>query len=129
MSAPQASQRLDKWLWAARFFKTRTQAQDAVKGGKVHVDGSRVKPAHSIRVGQQLDITRGAIVFAVSVLELSDQRGPAAKAMTLYAESEQSRARREAAAAARRERHEIRDAHGGRPNKRTRRVLSEIKRG
>ena len=129
MSAPEASQRLDKWLWAARFFKTRSQAQDAVKGGKVHVDGARVKPAHSIRVGQQLEITRGEVVFGVSVQQLSDKRGPSSVAVTLYTESEQSRAQREAAAAARRERRETRDAHGGRPDKRTRRVLNDIKRG
>ena len=129
MSAAEASQRLDKWLWAARFFKTRSQAQDAVKGGKVHVDGARVKPAHNIRVGQQLKITRGEVVFRVSVAQLVDKRGPASVAVTMYSESEESRARREAAAAARRERRELRDAYGGRPDKRTRRVLTDIKRG
>lgn len=129
MSAAEASQRLDKWLWAARFFKTRSQAQDAVKGGKVHVDGARVKPAHNIRVGQQLKITRGEVVFRVSVAQLVDKRGPASVAVTMYSESEEGRARREAAAAARRERRELRDAYGGRPDKRTRRVLTDIKRG
>lgn len=129
MSPPAASQRVDKWLWAARFFKTRSQAQDAVNGGKVHVDGLRVKPARSVRVGQVLEITRGDVVFEVSIAMLSEKRGPASEAVHLYVESDGSRVRRETAAAARRERRESRDAYGGRPDKRTRRVLTDIKRG
>ena len=128
MSTSLSTVRLDKWLWAARFFKTRSQAQTAVNGGKVHVDGARVKPARNLQVGQMLEITRGEVVFEVQVEALSDKRGPAAVAETLYAETAASQARREAAAAARRERREMRDAYGGRPDKRTRRTIVDMKR-
>ena len=99
MSDAGPSQRLDKWLWAARFFKTRTQAQEAVNGGKVHVDGDRVKPARAVRVGQMLEITRGEVMLTVRIEGLAERRGPAPVAATLYAETEESVARREAAAA------------------------------
>ena len=87
--------RLDKWLWAARFFKTRALAADAVTGGKVHVDGRRVKPAHSMRLGEALRIQRGPEECSVVVRTLSDRRGPAQQAMLLYDETTESRQRRE----------------------------------
>jgi len=87
--------RLDKWLWAARFFKTRTLAADAVTGGKVHVDGRRVKPAHAVRPGERLRIQRGTEEYLVAVRALSDRRGPAQQAILLYEESAESRQRRE----------------------------------
>ena len=92
--------RIDKWLWAARFFKTRSLATDAVAGGRVHVDGQRVKPAKDVRVGDRLEITIGEATFAVEVLGLADKRGPASQAQALYEESEESRARREQPAGA-----------------------------
>ncbi|WP_232363697.1 RNA-binding S4 domain-containing protein [Desulfogranum japonicum] len=87
--------RIDKWLWAARFFKTRSLAAKAVNGGHVHVNGSRVKPARTVREGDQLVITKGSLAFDVTILELSERRGPAQVAQTLYVESEESKVRRE----------------------------------
>ena len=83
--------RLDKWLWAARFFKTRTLATHAVDGGKVKVNGDNPKPAKEIRPGDQLEIRIGQVSFNVAVHGLSDRRGPAPEAQLLYVESEESR--------------------------------------
>lgn len=94
--------RLDKWLWAARFFKTRPLAVEAVEGGKVHLNGQRVKPARAVRAGDRLSIRRGQELFEITVLALSTRRGPASVAQTLYQESETSRRRREAEAEQRR---------------------------
>ncbi|MCA1765516.1 MAG: RNA-binding S4 domain-containing protein, partial [Desulfobulbaceae bacterium] len=82
--------RVDKWLWAARFFKTRALAAQAVTGGHVHVNGERVKPARSVKAGDELRITRGNDEFVVSVTALHDRRGPATLARTLYEETEAS---------------------------------------
>ena len=125
---PAAGVRVDKWLWAARFFKTRSVAAIAVSGGHVYVDGQRVKPSRQVRVGQTVDITRGEVEFSVVVEALADKRGPAAVAQTLYQETEQSIARREAAAAARKAQRELRAASAGRPGKRERRQLTDLKR-
>jgi ribosome-associated heat shock protein Hsp15 len=86
--------RLDKWLWAARFFKTRAQAAEAVEGGKVHVNGARAKPARAVRIGDELEIRRGEERFVVHVRELSERRGPASQAQQLYEETKESEARR-----------------------------------
>ncbi|HHH36221.1 MAG TPA: RNA-binding protein [Gammaproteobacteria bacterium] len=86
--------RLDKWLWAARFFKTRALAAEAVKGGKVHVNGDRVKPARSVRLDDVLEIRRGETLFTVIVRGLSGRRGPAASARRLYEETADSLTRR-----------------------------------
>ncbi|MDG4555156.1 MAG: S4 domain-containing protein [Candidatus Competibacter sp.] len=88
--------RLDKWLWAARFFKTRALAAEAVAGGKVHAGGQRVKPAHAVRMGEILYIQRGPDQYIITVKALSDRRGPAKEAVLLYEESAESRQRREA---------------------------------
>ncbi len=87
--------RLDKWLWAARFFKTRSLASQAVSGGKVHVNGNRGKSAHSVLVGDKLIITIGTMQFHVAVLATSKFRRPAAEARLLYTESAESIAARE----------------------------------
>ena len=79
-AAVEEKVRIDKWLWAARFFKTRSTASTAVSGGHVHVNGSRVKPARIVQVGDILQIRRGLVEFEVLVLELSGRRGPAVKA-------------------------------------------------
>lgn len=115
--------RIDKWLWAARFFKTRSLAQQAVEGGKVRVNGERVKPAKELRAGDPLTMLIGEAVWEIRVLLLSDKRGPAPVARTLYEESAESAARREAQAVL----HKLgadpaRDLHG-RPTKRDRRQL------
>ena len=125
---PAAGVRVDKWLWAARFFKTRSVAATAVSGGHVYVDGQRVKPSRQVRVGQTVDITRGEVEFSVVVEALADKRGPAAVAQTLYQETEQSIARREAAAAARKAQRELRAASAGRPGKREGGQLTDLKR-
>ena len=87
--------RLDKWLWAARFFKTRSLACAAINGGKVHVNGERVKPARLIRPGDKLDITRERESITMTVNALSTQRRPAKEAQMLYTETEESRRKRE----------------------------------
>lgn len=126
-SEPSAERvRLDRWLWAARFFKTRVLASAAVAGGKVHCNGAAVKPAHPVRVGDRLSIRRGYERLDVEVSGLSTRRGPACEAMTLYAETPESLARRE------RERESRRFAPvpdpGQRPDKRARRRLLALNR-
>ncbi len=87
--------RIDKWLWAARFFKTRSMAAQAVAGGKVHVNGARIKPARSVQPGDELRVRRGELEFVVIVLALSDKRRPAKEAQLLYDETESSVQQRE----------------------------------
>ncbi len=84
------SVRIDKWLWAARFFKTRAQASEAVSGGKVHLNNQRVKPGRSLHIRDHLEIQRGGFQWNVEVLALSERRGPAKDAEKLYAENEAS---------------------------------------
>ncbi|MGY1409899.1 MULTISPECIES: RNA-binding S4 domain-containing protein [unclassified Luteimonas] len=118
--------RLDLWLWAARFYKTRALAKQAVETGKVEIGGQRAKPARGVRVGDALRIERGAEVFELEVWGLSDTRGPAPVAQALYAESEASRLRREAARdLARAERTGYR-APESKPDKRARRLIRAL---
>ena len=93
---PLAETRADVWLWAARFFKTRSLAKQAIDGGKVDVNGAGCKPARTLRVGDMLNIGRGEDRLEVEVLALAGQRGPACAAQALYRESEASRQAREA---------------------------------
>jgi ribosome-associated heat shock protein Hsp15 len=111
--------RLDKWLWAARFFKTRALAVEAIEGGRVSVNGDRAKPAKELKVGDAVSVRRPPFEFAVIVKALSDKRGPAAVAAALYAESEESRARRSVLAAEMKSLPQPR--FKGRPTKKTRR--------
>lgn len=115
--------RVDKWLWAARFYKTRGLAVEAVKGGHVELGGVRVKPSKEVRVGDRLEIVIGQTRRTVDVRELSDKRGPASVAARLYEETPESRAERERAAELRRlePRAEPSPYGGGRPTKRDRR--------
>ena len=101
--------RLDKWLWAARFFKTRSLAAEAVSGGKVHYKGQRVKPSRAVEIGAEVKVTLGPIEKVVIVRGLSAQRRPASEAAKLYEESEESRQRREAIA------QQLKDERAGRP--------------
>ncbi|TNC73543.1 RNA-binding S4 domain-containing protein [Janthinobacterium lividum] len=117
--------RLDKWLWAARFFKTRSLASEAVDTGKVKVGGERVKPARSVRVGDELAIDNGAETWEVAVLGLSDKRGAAPVARLLYAETPASIARREQLVEDRKLFREPGSTIKGRPTKRDRRQLSK----
>ena len=91
----QATVRLDKWLWAARFFKTRSLATDAVESGKIKLNGERPKPAKAVKIRDSLDVRTGPYTFAITVLGLSDKRGPAPVAQKLYAESTESLAARQ----------------------------------
>jgi len=92
---PEGQQRLDKWLWAARFFKTRSLAAEAVSGGKVHLNGDRVKPSRNIKVGDQLSVTRSQFEFDITVEGLNQHRRPAKEAQMLYIESPESIEKRE----------------------------------
>ncbi len=114
--------RLDKWLWAARFFKTRQLAVEAIQGGKVHYKGQRVKPSRAVEVGAEVRIAKGDMEWVVIVKGLSRQRRPASEARLLYEETEESRRRREQALGARREK-----IKGGRPTKRERRRITRFK--
>ena len=122
-----SSVRLDKWLWAARFFKTRSAAQQAIEGGKVRLNGERTKPAKELKPGDQLVITIVVYEWTIRVVRLSDKRGSATVARTLYEESEESRARRALEIEKRRRFNEPASALKGRPTKRDRRVLDEWK--
>lgn len=118
--------RIDKWLCAARFYKTRSLAADAVECGKVHINQARVKPAKAVTVGDMLDIHIGQKQFVVEVLALSNRRGPASEAQKLYRETDESRQRREALAAqlkAEPQPFQFR----GRPTKRDRREIERFK--
>jgi len=123
------SVRLDKWLWAARFFKTRSMAREAVSGGKIHLNGNRAKPAKPLNVGDELRIQRGEEELIVTVLGLSARRGPASVAQTLYAEFEENREKREKLAEERRLQYQQRVGRERerRPDKRQRRRLIRFK--
>ena len=118
--------RLDIWLWAARFFRTRSLARQAIDNGKIDVDGQRAKPARQVHVGDRLKILRGEEAFEVQVHTLSDTRGPASVAQQLYAESESSRARREAERASRAAQRAGYKAPQGKPDKRARRLIRAL---
>ncbi|HZV98395.1 MAG TPA: S4 domain-containing protein [Methylophilaceae bacterium] len=117
--------RLDKWLWAARFFKTRSLASDAVDSGKVHVDGDRAKPAKEVRLGAVIHIRRKEFEIEVVVRGLSVQRKGAPEAALLYEETPESAARRANEAITREADHAKRERGAGRP---TKRQLRDIKR-
>lgn len=117
--------RLDKWLWAARFFKTRSLAKEAIEGGKVHYNGARVKVSKSVEVGAELRIRQGFDEKTVQVVALSEQRGPAAVAQTLYQETADSLEQRNLRAE---QRKQMRfQAPEQRPDKKQRRQLLQIK--
>ena len=118
--------RLDKWLWAARFFKTRPLAQKAIEGGTVRLEGARAKPGKRVREGQTLEIRVGQDLYAVTVLGLSEKRGPASEARTLYGESDESRERREQAALERKAAARAEPDFAGRPDKYQRRRIRKL---
>ena len=117
--------RLDKWLWAARLYKTRSLATDAIDGGKVHVDGDRVKPAKEVRVGQVIHIRRKDLDMEVVVKALSVTRRGAPEAVLLYDETPESAAKRDNAAVTKEADHARRERGAGRP---TKRQLRDIKK-
>jgi len=119
--------RIDKWLWAARFFKTRSLAARACELGRVQSHGQPVKPAREVRIGDMLRITNDSGDFEVEVLERSEVRGPASVAQTLYRETEESRELRQKAAAERRAMRDFEQLPAGRPSKRDRRRIIQFR--
>ena len=123
---PPATVRLDKWLWAARFYKHRSAATEAVDGGKVRLNQAPAKPARPVKIGDQIDITQGEDTRTVVIQALADKRGPAPVAQTLYTETAESLARRETA----RQQRQLAPVPGsdrtGRPTKRDRRQIHRL---
>ncbi|MFG6668584.1 RNA-binding S4 domain-containing protein [Halomonas sp. HNIBRBA4712] len=122
------SVRLDKWLWAARFFKTRALAKKAIEGGKVQYDGDRVKTSKNVEVGAVIRVPQGWDIYEVEVVKLSDQRRGAPEAQTLYAETEQSQTRRESERETRRLNNEMMQHPLKRPDKKQRREIQRFQR-
>ena len=128
MKSEQAQMRLDKWLWAARFFKTRGLAQSAINGGKVHVKGQRVKPSHAVRPGDELSVSKGPFRFIVTVVALARQRGPASVAANLYEEHPESKAARDRLREERALQRSLKSGPESRPDKRARRQIVRFTR-
>jgi len=126
VQAAPDSMRADQWLWAARFYKTRSLAKQAIEGGKVEINDAHCKPAKLLRVGDRLKLTRGIERLEVSVLALHPKRGPAALAATMYSESPESAARREREAEAQRLARMAFTPSQGRPSKRDRRDIADF---
>lgn len=124
----QDKARIDKWLWAARFFKTRALAVAAVETGKVQVNGVRVKPAKSLTAGDTLTLRLGPYQHVIEVLAISNRRGPPVEAQKLYQETEESRARRAALALELKAQPQPSDLKG-RPTKKDRRDIEKVKGG
>jgi len=126
---PDERQRIDRWLWCVRLFKTRALAAQAVSGGRVHLNGERVKPAHVVRIGDQISLTVDGVEATFEVLGLPLRRGPAVEARQQYSEQPASLARR----ALHREMHQLADQTrprpATRPDKRDRRRLVRFQRG
>jgi ribosome-associated heat shock protein Hsp15 len=120
--------RIDKWLWAARFFKTRSAATEAVLGGRVQVNGERVKPSKVVRAGDTVEVTIGTVRQTVAVTDVAERRRPASAAATMYAETPESRAAREQHGLERRLARPLGADLGARPTKRARRRLDALRR-
>lgn len=123
------SQRLDKWLWAARFFKTRQLATEAVAGGKVHLNGQRTKPSKELKIGAQLSIGKDHSVWEVAVTGLNNQRRPASEACLMYEESPESHIKRQQAITLQKEANLAMDysVRAHKPNKKDRRLIHQFK--
>ncbi len=123
------SVRIDRWLWAARFFKTRAAATEAVLGGRVRLNGDRVKPAKAVRPADVVEVRAGAVTWTIAVRGVADKRGSARVAATLYEESEESVAERAQAADERRLSPPLGGDLDGRPTKQDRRRIEALRRG
>lgn len=128
MTAEQTPVRLDKWLWAARFFKTRGLAQAAISGGRVHLNGQRVKPSHGVKSGDEISVTKGPFRFDLTVVALARRRGSATVAATLFEEHAESRAARDALREERALQRSITAGPEARPDKRARRQIVRFTR-
>lgn len=129
MNDAGSGMRIDKWLWAARFFKTRSLAAQAVDGGRVRLNAQRVKPAKDVRVGDEVTVHIGELEWVVVVRGLSAQRRAAPEAQQLYEEREDSRARRAEAMAQRKAKLDPFRVEGGRPTKKDRRAIRKFTEG
>lgn len=118
--------RLDQWLWAARFYRTRTLAADAIDAGQARLNAARVKPAHGVRAGDVVEVRKGGLAWAVTVTAVSARRGSAEVAATLWQEADASRQEREREIARRRDAAAGMPAATGRPTKRDRRRLADF---
>lgn len=123
--------RLDKWLWTARFFKTRKLAAEAISGGKVHVNDQRTKPGKEVKVGAMLSISKDNYRWEVTIVAINGQRRSAKEAVLLYEESAESLAKREKQIIQNREQRELFDFSGKdhKPNKKERRLIHQFKQG
>lgn len=128
-SGTQDRHRIDKWLWHVRLFKTRSLAAEAVNGGRVKIDGERVKAARVVRIGQRVCITLDARVMEVEVKSLPPRRGPATQAQACYLETAQSAERAAVSREQRRLAAHLRPQPDHRPDKRERRQLEKLRRG
>ena len=129
VSEEVAKVRIDKWLWAARFFKTRSLASAGVESGKVQINGERVKPAKLLKIGDALTVRISQFVWEIAVLALSERRGSATDAARLYLESEQSRKQREEKSALLKIERQANPFPAGRPTKRQRRQIIRFNQG
>lgn len=123
--------RLDKWLWAARFYKTRKLATDAINGGKVHVNGQRTKPGKEIKVGAEVTLSKNGYTWEITIIALTGQRRSAKDAVLLYLESPDSHAKRQQQIQAQREHKDLFNITGidRKPNKKERRLIHRFKQG
>jgi len=128
MSAEETKVRLDKWLWAARFFKTRALASEAVSGGKVHLGGHRIKPSRTVKIDDCFEVQRGYERFEIVVTDISARRGSAEQAQTLYRETEASVIRRADEAEKRKLAMMARPRSDSRPDKKQRRKIHQFTR-
>lgn len=118
--------RVDKWLWAARFYRTRSIAAAAVDAGQVRVNGERAKPGRAVHSGERIQVNKGGLVWDVEIVAIAERRGPAGEAAKLYGESESSRLAREEEVARRRAAAASEPQFAGRPTKRERRKLEDF---
>lgn len=123
----ESKMRLDKWLWAARFFKTRSEAAEAINGGKIHVNGQRAKPGKDIGIGTQLEISKDQYAWDITVKALNHQRRPASEAALLYVETAESHAKRQAEVERRKLERDVSGQPQQRPDKKDRRMIHRFK--
>ncbi len=119
--------RLDKWLWVARFFKTRSLATESISGGKVHLNGQRTKPGKEVKIGSRIEITKGTYHTEIVVTGIIAQRRPAKEAVLLYEETPESIEKRNAESIHRRQQNELQIRQDARPNKKQRRQIHRFK--